>query len=312
MPRLAGPASGRRGLRWRCWWPTPLRASSGEPTVRRLTGETRTHETRSDEPGRAPLGLRSGVGEGRRPDRGSSSTLGEACSDLRGVAVIDGRLREVKARALAPVVPYLGFATPASLSVAGLAAGLGAAAAAAWGRFDAALVLWFLNRLLDGLDGEVARYYGCASDLGGYVDLVIDFVVYAAIPLGIGADVHALGPVAVLLAAYYVNAATWMLLSQLMERRGYGLSAAARTSVLLPRGIIEGSETALAYTVFLLFPQTFGITAWLFAGAVVATAMQRIWWAWRTLHRPSEMRGSGSATTHDATSSFGADFDGSA
>lgn len=35
-----------------------------------------------------------------------------------------------------------------------------------------------LNRLFDGLDGPVARRGG-ASDLGGFLDIVADFTIYA-------------------------------------------------------------------------------------------------------------------------------------
>ena len=44
-----------------------------------------------------------------------------------------------------------------------------------------ALALILVNRLADGLDGAVARH-GRLTDLGGYVDIVADFLVYAVVP----------------------------------------------------------------------------------------------------------------------------------
>ena len=42
-------------------------------------------------------------------------------------------------------------------------------------------MLLLLNRLLDGLDGAVARAAG-STDLGGFLDITMDFLVYSAIP----------------------------------------------------------------------------------------------------------------------------------
>lgn len=197
--------------------------------------------------------------------------------------MIDRHLRPVKGRALEPIIRRLGGVSPTTLSLAGLAVGLGAAGAAAAGAFGLALGLWLANRLLDGLDGEVARMFGRTSDVGGYIDLVTDFVVYAAVPLGIAMHGGAFAHVAILMAAYYVNAASWMLLSQLAERRGSARSGDERTTVAIPGGLIEGTETAVAYTLLLVVPGAFRVLVPILAGAVLVTAVQRMMWANRTL-----------------------------
>ena len=46
----------------------------------------------------------------------------------------------------------------------------------------AALLLFILNRLFDGLDGAVARATR-RTDRGGFLDIVFDFAVYGAVPL---------------------------------------------------------------------------------------------------------------------------------
>ena len=51
--------------------------------------------------------------------------------------------------------------------------------------------LLLLNRLLDGLDGAVARAAG-GTDLGGFLDITMDFLVYSAIPLRLRAWVRAM------------------------------------------------------------------------------------------------------------------------
>lgn len=39
-----------------------------------------------------------------------------------------------------------------------------------------------------GIDGLVARVSGQQTDFGGYLDILCDFVVYAAIPIGLGTN----------------------------------------------------------------------------------------------------------------------------
>ena len=48
-----------------------------------------------------------------------------------------------------------------------------------------AFFFWFLNRFFDGLDGTYARRTNQTSDLGGYLDILIDFTIYGLIPVGV-------------------------------------------------------------------------------------------------------------------------------
>ena len=71
--------------------------------------------------------------------------------------------------------------TANQISFAGFALGLGAAVAVAFGAGTAAVLLIIANRLLDGLDGAVARSTG-STDLGAYLDITLDFLFYSAVP----------------------------------------------------------------------------------------------------------------------------------
>lgn len=42
-----------------------------------------------------------------------------------------------------------------------------------------------LIRVLDGLDGVVARQKNKQTDFGGYLDIILDFTVYSIIPVAI-------------------------------------------------------------------------------------------------------------------------------
>ena len=61
-----------------------------------------------------------------------------------------------------------------AVTLAGVPVAVAAAAAIAWDLPWLALALILANRLLDGLDGAVARAQG-PSDFGGYLDSLADF-----------------------------------------------------------------------------------------------------------------------------------------
>jgi phosphatidylglycerophosphate synthase len=126
------------------------------------------------------------------------------------VNVVDLRLRPVKDRALDPATRLLAGRVNAGTLTAGSLALAAATAIAAWASWPVvAVACWWASRLLDGLDGPVARARGEASDLGGYVDMIADTIGYAFIPVGValGVDQRAAWiAVAVLLAVLFVNA----------------------------------------------------------------------------------------------------------
>lgn len=195
--------------------------------------------------------------------------------------MLDQSLRSVKERVLRPIVgPVATVLPPIALTSLGLVLTLGAALAAALGHPGLAVVGWLVGRLLDGLDGEVARHRGTSSDLGGYLDLVADTIGYAAIPLGvaIGADERATWvAAAVLLATFYLNAVCWLTLAAVLEKRGAGSEATGeRTTVTMPRSLIEGTETVLFFTAFLAFPGAATSLMWVMALLVTLTIVHRI------------------------------------
>jgi phosphatidylglycerophosphate synthase len=214
--------------------------------------------------------------------------------------VLDPLLRPLKDRALAPAAAAVGRRVhPNTLSLLGFAAGAGCAAVLALAPPSAAaraaaLGLWLLGRVLDGLDGAVARRQGRQSDLGGYLDLMLDFTVYALVPIAatLGAT-RTVSPdaaqrvwpwLAVLLGSFYVNAASWMYLAALLEKRSAGAAARGeQTSVAMPSGLVEGTETIVLFALYILFPGAlaalFGVTALL----VWVTVTQRAVWAARAL-----------------------------
>lgn len=188
--------------------------------------------------------------------------------------------------------------SPGTLTAGGLLVGLGACVSAATGSWGAALGLWLLNRLLDGLDGPVARRRE-ATELGGLLDFVADFVVYSGFVVGIAiARPDARLACVVLLATYLVNNVALLSFSSVIERRALPLGD-ERSLRLLP-GVAEGTETIVVYVLFCLLPEASDVIAWVFAGLVAITAAQRVAQAVRTLNtRASSSAQAGSASRHN-------------
>lgn len=164
---------------------------------------------------------------------------------------------------------------PASL-VTGVGWVVGVAACVAVWRqaWIPALVLWLLNRLLDGLDGPVARHTG-PTDLGGFLDIVADFSIYAGFVLAVAfALPEARLACVVLLTTYYLSGCTFLALSSLLEKRG-GVSVDGR-SLRFVGGLAEGTETVVAYSLICIVPGWAVTLVWVFAAAVGVTAVQRV------------------------------------
>jgi phosphatidylglycerophosphate synthase len=202
--------------------------------------------------------------------------------------MLDAALRPLKDRLLAPLARAAGARlSPGAVTALGLVAGIAAAGFAWRGEYTAALACWLGNRVLDGLDGLIARQRGLATDRGGYCDLAADFLVYALIPLGLAAGSSRPGPWAAaawLLAAFYVNAMTWLYVAAVLERRGQGgARGPGRTSIAMPEGLIGGTETVLFYAGLLLLPGRMTTLMLAMAALTALGALHRTIWVWRRL-----------------------------
>ncbi|HUG62427.1 MAG TPA: CDP-alcohol phosphatidyltransferase family protein [Methylomirabilota bacterium] len=163
------------------------------------------------------------------------------------------------------------------LTVAGFVCGLAAAGLIAVGAFLPAAGLVALNRLLDGLDGAVARVRG-ASDRGGFLDISLDFAFYGLVPLAFAvADPQANAlAAATVLAAFYVNGATFLAFAAVAEKRMMTTTAQGMKSIYYLAGIAEGGETVAVFLAWCLFPGWFAPLAYAFAAVTGVSAAARI------------------------------------
>jgi len=164
-----------------------------------------------------------------------------------------------------------------AVTVAGLVVAAIAAAAIVAGWFLAALAAILVNRLFDGLDGAIARRKG-STDLGGYYDIVFDFLFYGAVPLAFAIHdpvANAL-PAAVLLAAFYANGATFLTFAILAAKRDLTTTAQGKKTIYYFAGIAEGAETIAVFCLMVLFPAFFPVIAYTFAALCFVSAGARI------------------------------------
>ncbi len=165
--------------------------------------------------------------------------------------------------------------TANALTFTGLALGLGGAAAIALGHIGWGLALIIANRLLDGLDGAVARVRG-PSDLGGYFDILADFAFYVSIPLGFGilAPANTL-PALVLVASFVLTGVSFLAFAVIAAKRGAQTAAHGRKSFFYSTGLAEGAETIAVFIAMCAAPAWFGAIAYTYAGLCVLTVVQR-------------------------------------
>jgi phosphatidylglycerophosphate synthase len=169
-----------------------------------------------------------------------------------------------------------------ALTGAAFTAGAAACVAIGLRHYDAALLLFLVNRVLDGLDGPVARLGGGATDRGGYLDLVSDFAIYGGFVAGLAvAQPDARLACVALLGAYYVSGTAFLAFSSLAERRS--LPVGDERSLRFVGGLAEGAETIIVYVLFCLAPDSAAPIAWAFAVVVAVTAIQRVVLAVRVL-----------------------------
>lgn len=161
------------------------------------------------------------------------------------------------------------------LTFGGLALGLGGAAAIAFGQLWLGLALIIANRLLDGLDGAVARVRGPTA-LGGYFDIVADFAFYVSVPLGFGvlAAENTL-PALVLVASFVLTGVSFLAFAVIAAERGEETEAHGAKSFFYSTGLAEGSETIAVFIAMCLLPAWFAAIAYGYAVLCVVTVFQR-------------------------------------
>lgn len=170
-----------------------------------------------------------------------------------------------------------------TLTIIGSVIGIFAASAIVQQQFAAGLILILLNRILDGLDGAVARI-NSPTEFGGYLDTLADFLFYVLVPVGFGlANTENLLSALLLVASFTITAVSFLGFAAIAARRGDNDGVHGPKAFIYSTGLMEGGETIAFFILFCLFPVYFPVLALIFAVLCILTIAQRIALAAKTL-----------------------------
>ena len=192
--------------------------------------------------------------------------------------MFDARIR----RAIDPLLDQLGASlarvglSANAVTVGGFLFGCGAWAALAFREYELALGLIAANRVADGLDGALARKLG-PTDLGGYLDIALDFFFYAGVPFffAVGRPEFAL-PAAFLVFSFVGTGSSFLAFAAIAAKRGLSVEAYSKKAIFYLGGLTEGAETIAVFTLICLFPEQFEWFAWVFGGLCWLTTATRV------------------------------------
>jgi phosphatidylglycerophosphate synthase len=162
-----------------------------------------------------------------------------------------------------------------AVTLAGLVPALAAAFAVAHHDYLAGLALILANRLIDGLDGAVARASGL-TDFGGYLDTLADYVFYVAVPVGFGFAASDNTVAAMLLiASFTLTCASFLVFAAIAAKRGEETAKHGAKSIFYSTGLAEGAETIAVFIAMCLWPAQFTAIAIGFSALCLLTVVQR-------------------------------------
>ncbi len=169
------------------------------------------------------------------------------------------------------------------VTVAGFLIGLCAAFLIADQAYLAGVVAIFISRLCDALDGALARLTQ-ATDAGGFLDIALDFLFYASIPLAFAVADPARNalPAAVLLATFIGTGSSFLAFAVIAAQRGLKNLDVPDKSFYFLGGLTEATETLACFAAMCFWPQHFATLAYGFAALCALTTVTRIGWGWRT------------------------------
>ncbi|WP_281647047.1 CDP-alcohol phosphatidyltransferase family protein [Parendozoicomonas sp. Alg238-R29] len=180
----------------------------------------------------------------------------------------------------------IGRVTPDQLTFGGFIIGMLAVPLLAMEWYTPALVAIVINRIMDGLDGTLARYTQ-TSDAGGFLDICLDFLFYSAVIFGFALanpEQNALAA-AFLIFCFIGTGSSFLAFAIMAEKHQLARIQFDNKSLHYLGGLTEGTETLLFYIAICLWPQQFSILAVIFGGLCLITVFTRIYGGYQTLSR---------------------------
>lgn len=197
--------------------------------------------------------------------------------------MLDGAVKKLTSPLFDGIAGYLArTGLPANaITLAAVAVGLAVLIPLTLQNYMLALAFIATNRILDALDGAVARRSGI-TDLGGFFDVVGDFIFFGAVVLGFALADPAANALAAswLLFAFMGAEASFLAYAVLAEKRHFHTESHGKKSIFFLGGLVEDVETIAAFVLACLFPEwfawiatIFGVFCWMTTGARITVAV---------------------------------------
>jgi len=170
---------------------------------------------------------------------------------------------------------FLRFISPNQMSLIGFGFGVLMCISIVIDQYFIGILFLFLNRLSDGLDGAMARLTA-PTPLGGYLDIVFDFLIYGGFVLSFGiAEQNNTFLSMVLLFCYIGTGTTFLAKAAILPSLSHQNNDIPK-SFHYAVGLIEGSETIAFMILCLLFPNLFVYLSSIFIVLCLITIVFRI------------------------------------
>ena len=175
-----------------------------------------------------------------------------------------------------------------SLTIMGFGVGLVSGLLICFEAYLWALLALFVSRILDGLDGAVARLTR-PTDFGGFLDIVCDFLFYAFVPFCFAVSQPEQAVAAAFLMLSFAGTGTSFLAYAILDAK-YQHTASKQQSNQTERaknksfaylgGLTEGAETIAVLALFMVFPDWFVPLAIGFGLLCWVTTIYRVYISW--------------------------------
>ena len=172
---------------------------------------------------------------------------------------------------------FLKFISPNHMTLIGFSFGVLMCLSIIIDQYLIAIIFLFFNRLSDGLDGVMARLQ-TPTPLGGYLDIVLDFLIYGGFVLSFGITEQNNTFLSMILLFCYIGTGSTFLAKAaiLPSLTNQNSNEEIHKSFRYVVGLIEGTETIIFMVLCLLFPSLFIYFSSIFILLCVITTIFRI------------------------------------
>lgn len=177
---------------------------------------------------------------------------------------------------------------PNDITIAGFVIGIIAVPLIALQYYKLAFVFVLVNRLMDGLDGALARQ-SSVTHAGGYLDIVLDFIFYSAVVFGFAlAQPDNAVYSAFLIFSFIGTGTSFLAFAIFAQKLGLQSNHQGEKSFYYLTGLAEGFETIVALGLMCLLPDYFWVIALLFGIVCWISTLVRIFMAVELLDKHSK------------------------